>query len=103
MWLPVYATPTERAVRILVFLVACAVLLFLIAPLLVIFPLSLSKDPFFTLPIKEFSFRWYADFFENSRWTQSLWNSLVTATASTIIAAVTGTAAALGLSYPQSP
>ena len=103
MWLPVYATPAERAARILVFLLACAVLLFLIGPLLVIFPLSVSKDPFFTFPIKEFSLRWYSDFFQNSRWTQSLWNSLVTATASTTIATLLGTAAALGLSRPNFP
>ncbi|MCF1470189.1 ABC transporter permease [Agrobacterium vitis] len=103
MWLPVYATRTERVVRCFVIALACMVLLFLIGPLLVIFPLSVSKDPFFTFPIREFSLRWYADFFQNSRWTQSLWNSLITATASTVISTLLGTTAALGLSRANFP
>jgi putative spermidine/putrescine transport system permease protein len=103
MWLPIYATRSERVIRILVLGFACAVLLFLIGPLFVVFPLSISKDPFFTFPIKEFSGRWYTDFFLNSRWTDSLWNSVIAASASTLISTVIGTAAALGLSRPSFP
>ncbi|TGR72746.1 ABC transporter permease, partial [Mesorhizobium sp. M1C.F.Ca.ET.193.01.1.1] len=44
MWLPSYATPSERLLRTLVVALAVAVLLFLIAPLFIIVPLSFSKD-----------------------------------------------------------
>lgn len=103
MWLPAYATAGERAGRLLVLLFAAAVLVFLIGPLFVVFPLSVSKDPFFTFPIKEYSLRWYADFFQNSRWTHSLVNSLVAAFFSTCLATLLGTLAALGINRPGFP
>lgn len=103
MWLPAYATRSERLCRIAVVLFAFAVLAFLIGPLFVVFPLSVSKDPFFTFPIREYSWRWYADFFQNARWMQSLVNSLAAAALSTLIATVLGTLAALGISRPGFP
>ena len=103
LWLPAYATRSERFSRFLVVTFAVAVLVFLIGPLFVVFPLSVSKDPFFTFPIKDYSLRWYLDFFENSRWTQSLLNSVVAATFSTAIATLLGTLAALGISRPGFP
>ena len=48
MWLPSYATRSERLCRFAVVTFAFAVLIFLIGPLFVVFPLSVSKDPFFT-------------------------------------------------------
>ena len=103
MWLPAYATRSERLCRLAVVLFAFAVLAFLIGPLFVVFPLSVSKDPFFTFPIREYSWRWYADFFQNARWMHSLLNSLVAAAASTLIATFLGTLAALGISRPGFP
>ena len=103
MWLPSYATRSERLCRFAVVTFAFAVLIFLIGPLFVVFPLSVSKDPFFTFPIQEYSWRWYTDFFENPRWTQSLFNSLVAALLSTALATFFGTLAALGISRPGFP
>lgn len=103
MWLPAYATRSERLCRLAVVLFAFAVLAFLIGPLFVVFPLSVSKDPFFTFPIREYSWRWYADFFQNARWMHSLVNSLVAAAASTLLATFLGTLAALGISRPGFP
>ncbi|MBK5571169.1 ABC transporter permease [Ensifer sp. 2YAB10] len=103
MWLPAYATRSERLCRLAVVAFAFAVLVFLIGPLFVVFPLSVSKDPFFTFPIQEYSWRWYVDFFENTRWTKSLLNSLVAALFSTAIATLLGTLAALGISRPGFP
>ncbi|MFZ1480594.1 MAG: ABC transporter permease, partial [Paracoccaceae bacterium] len=79
MWLPSYATPSERMMRILVVTFAVLVMLFLIAPLFIIVPLSFSKDPFFTLPVREYSLRWYADLFGNPRWMEAMVNSGIAA------------------------
>lgn len=103
MWLPTYATPLERMLRGLVLGVACAVLLFLVAPLFVVVPLSFSHDPFFTFPIQKYSLRWYHDFFADPRWIAALTNSAVVAIATTVLATVLGTAAALGISRPEFP
>lgn len=103
MWLPSYASPSERFIRTLVVLFAVAVLVFLVAPLFVIVPLSFSDDPFFTFPVPKYSLRWYHDFFGNDRWMTGIWNSAVTAVLTTILATVLGTMAALGIARPGFP
>lgn len=89
--------------RTIVVAFAVLVLLFLVAPLFIIMPLSLSKDPFFTFPVKEYSLRWYEDFFGNARWMNSVFNSVVAAVLTTILATSLGTLAALGISRPSFP
>lgn len=103
MWLPSFATPAERLTRVLVVLFASAVLIFLIAPIFIIVPLSFSSDPFFTFPVPQYSLRWYYDFFGNERWISSIMNSAITAVFTTIFATVLGTMASLGLSRPDFP
>jgi putative spermidine/putrescine transport system permease protein len=103
MWLSSFATPSERIIRTAVVLFAAAVLLFLIAPLFIIVPLSFSHDPFFTLPVREYSLRWYRDFFGNERWITGVVNSTLTAVLTTMLATTLGTLAALGISRPDFP
>jgi putative spermidine/putrescine transport system permease protein len=73
------------------------VLLFLVAPILIIVPLSFSSGSFFHYPLPGFSMRWYHDFFTSSFWLPSVWNSLIVGSAATILATVLGTLAALGI------
>lgn len=103
MWLPSYATASERILRTLVVTFAVAVLIFLIAPLFIIVPLSFSHDPFFTLPVREYSLRWYEDLFGNPRWITSIVNSAVVAILTTVLATTLGTLAALGIARPDFP
>ncbi len=103
MWLPSYATPSERLLRILVVAFASLILLFLIAPLFIIVPLSFSQDPFFTLPVREYSLRWYQDLFGNPRWLDAMVNSAVAAVLTTALATTLGTLAALGIARPDFP
>ncbi len=103
LWLPSYATGPERLGRLAVLVFVALVLIFLIAPFFVVVPLSVSKEAFFTLPVKEYSWRWYQDFFGNERWIASVINSVIAAVATTILATMLGTAAALGLARPEFP
>ena len=73
------------------------VLLFLVAPILIIVPLSFSSGSFFHYPLPGFSMRWYHDFFTSSFWLPSVWNSLIVGSAATLLATVLGTLAALGI------
>ena len=73
------------------------VLLFLVAPILIIVPLSFSSGSFFYYPLPGFSLRWYQDFFSSTFWLPSVWNSLIVGTAATLLATLLGTIAALGL------
>jgi putative spermidine/putrescine transport system permease protein len=79
------------------------VLLFLIAPILAIMPLSFNSEMFFTYPMPGFSLRWYEDFFTNDRWQSALRLSLVLAFFTTVLATTLGTLAALGLARGTLP
>ena len=103
MAMPAYATPSERIARFALWVFSIAVLVFLIAPILVVIPLSFNSQPFFTFPLAGFSSRWYAEFFENPRWTGAIWNSLVVGVATTMLATILGTLAAHGLSRRETP
>lgn len=101
--LPPYASPIERAWRA-AFIVICAlVLLFLIAPIIVIMPLSFNSEPYFTYPMPGLSMKWYADFFQDPRWLNALKASVFIGLASTTLSMILGTLAALGLSRANFP
>jgi putative spermidine/putrescine transport system permease protein len=103
MALPIYATTIERLWH-WTFLAFCAlVLLFLIAPILVIIPLSFNSESFFSYPMPGFSLKWYDDFFNNPRWRDAVMNSLFVAFCATFLATSLGTLAALGLSRSYFP
>ena len=87
-----------------------AVFLFLIAPILVIVPLSFNVEPYFTftegmlrLDPDAYSLRWYRSVAGDQEWLRALVNSLVIGAAATALATVLGTVAALGLSSPAMP
>lgn len=79
------------------------VLLFLMAPILAIMPLSFNSEPFFTYPMPGFSLQWYREFFTSDVWQLALKNSIIVAVFSTIAASTLGTLAALGLSRRDCP
>jgi len=98
-----YATPVERA-WYYVFRAICAlVFLFLVAPILVIIPLTFNAEPYFTYPMPDLSIRWYEEFFTSERWQTALKNSAIVASATTALATALGTLAALGLSRANFP
>jgi putative spermidine/putrescine transport system permease protein len=73
------------------------VLLFLIAPIVVVFPLSFSSGELLTLPTPGFSWRWYEDFFTSSKWLLATRNSFIVGIATAVLATVLGTLCALGI------
>ncbi|WP_136683895.1 ABC transporter permease [Falsirhodobacter xinxiangensis] len=130
MALPIYASPLER-IWYYAYRVICALIfLFLIAPILIVIPLSFNAEPYFTFTQKMlsldptgYSLRWYdtlltfgmqapdaprdsswwRDAWTNARWVGVAKNSVIVGVFSTIIATVLGTLAALGLSRPEMP
>ena len=121
MALPVYATFPQRLWHYS-YLVFCAVVLFfLVAPLVVVIPLSFSKSPFlyFTpeflrLDPDAFSLRWYRAMLGmcsdpgittvcSDRWKDGFRNSLFIAIFATLFATTLGTLASLALSRAYTP
>ncbi|MDO5621876.1 MAG: ABC transporter permease [Paracoccus sp. (in: a-proteobacteria)] len=129
MALPTYATPLERVWHYTYLVICGLIFLFLIAPILVIIPLSFNAEPYFTfnekmlaLDPEGYSTRWYQtlfsfgaqnpdasgaawwqDVWQNARWVQAAKNSVLVGVFSTLIATVLGTLAALGLARPEMP
>ena len=87
-----------------------AVFVFLIAPILVIVPLSFNAEPYFTftegmlrLDPNAYSLRWYELVAGDAEWRRALVNSLVIGVCAMVVATALGTLAALGLSHPAMP
>ena len=75
---------------------AWSVLLFLLLPISIVFPLSLTDQRFLSLPYEAPSLQHYVTFFTSERWLTSTWQSLVIAVFSTVLAVASGTLCAIG-------
>lgn len=76
---------------------ACIVGLILIAPSLVVVPLSFTGIKSFRFPPPSWSMQWYQNIWQDPDWRDAVITSLQVALVVTVIATVTGTLAALGL------
>jgi putative spermidine/putrescine transport system permease protein len=110
MDLPPYATTGQRIWHYAFLAICGLIFFFLIAPILVIIPLSFNAENFFTFTPKMlaldpegYSLKHYRDFFTNPDWQQALWNSVKIAPAATILSVSLGTLAAVGLSQDHVP
>jgi len=105
-WLPVfpgYATPLDKAGWWALRALCVAVLVFLLAPILVIIPLSFSDSSFLVYPIPGWSLKWYDNLFSSPEWGRAAKNSFIVAPLATLIATVLGTLAAVGLARNDFP
>ena len=98
-----YASPLERVWYWVFRLICGAVLLFLIAPILVVMPLSFNAEPYFSYPMPGLSLQWYQDLVNNPQWQLGIRNSLIVGACATVLATTLGTLAALGLSQRKFP
>ena len=110
MSLPIYAS-TGQKLWYYGFRVICGLIFFfLIAPIIIIIPLSFNAENFFTftpgmlrLDPDAYGLAHYRDFFTNPSWQQALRNSIMIAPLATLIAVSLGTLAAIGLSQSHVP
>ena len=130
MALPTYASTTEKIWHYTYLVICAAIFFFLIAPIVVVIPLSFNAEPYFTFTDKMlefdpagYSMRWYdslltfgmsnpdaprdmswwSDAWQNAKWIKAAKSSIIIGVFSTILATVLGTLAALGLSRPEMP
>jgi putative spermidine/putrescine transport system permease protein len=130
MALPTYASTGEKIWHYTYLAICAAIFFFLIAPIVVVIPLSFNAEPYFTFTDKMLSFdpsgysmRWYdslltfgmsnpdaprdmswwSDAWHNAKWINAAKSSIIIGVCSTIVATFLGTLAALGLSRPEMP
>ncbi len=107
---PIYATSAQVLWTNSFKMICGLIFFFLIAPIIVVIPLSFNAQDFFTftpemlrLDPAGYSLKHYDDFFNNADWTTPLWNSLKIAPMATILSVGFGTLAAIGLSQSHVP
>ncbi|MDD3446686.1 MAG: ABC transporter permease [Zavarzinia sp.] len=86
-------SPAFRLVLTLVWIVVG----FLLAPMFVSVPISLTPERFVSMPDGEYSLRHYAAVFTGDAWLGPLWDSAVVGVGATAVATLIGGAAAIGL------
>lgn len=87
---------SARRYSIPFYLLVWAALLFLIAPVFVVVPVSLTPTTYLAFPTEGLSLRHYAELITNPDWYKAFWQSLVVAIFATMLATMVGTAAAIG-------
>lgn len=100
---PAYATVLDKAGWWALRALCVAVLVYLLAPILVIIPLSFSDSSFLTYPITGWSLRWYENLWQSDEWVRAARNSFIVAPLATVLATVLGTLAAVGLARTDFP
>ncbi len=113
MALPSYVGPLGRAWHYGFLTICGLIFLYLIAPILIIIPLSFNAEPYFsftegmlTFEADAYSIRWYERILGGTRgteWILSIKNSFFIGTIATLLATTLGTLAALGLSRSHMP
>ena len=76
---------------------------YLLAPTLVIVPMSFTEARILSFPPEGFSLQWYERMVTDRQWSTGIVNSAQVATLTAILATVLGTLAALGLSRGRFP
>ncbi|WP_163848140.1 ABC transporter permease [Pseudooceanicola aestuarii] len=107
---PIYSTPGQTLWHNTLMFICGLIFFFLIAPIVVVMPLSFNAEDFFTftpemlrLDPEGYSLKHYRDFFGTSDWQLALKNSLIIAPIATMISVSLGTLAAIGLSQSHVP
>lgn len=128
MALPLYASTGERIWYYTFRFICGLIFFFLMAPIVIVVPLSFNVEPYFSFTegmlsfdSEAFSTRWYADvlrngmaapdavagwwsdMWNNSQWIRAIKNSFFIGFFATILATALGTLAAIGLSRSEMP
>ena len=98
-WLqhPATATQVTHGQRLWLYAVAALVLAFLIVPTFIVIPMSFSESQYLEFPPREWSLRWYRNYFASTAWMQATVTSFQAGVLTTVLATPLGTLAAYGL------
>ena len=98
-WLdePASETQVRHRDRLWLYALAVVVMLFLIVPTLIVIPMSFSASQYLEFPPRQWSLRWYANYFNSSAWMQATVTSFKAGFLTMLVATPLGTLAAYGL------
>lgn len=94
---PASETQITHLQRLWLYLWCGLVMLFLILPSLIVIPMSFSDSIYLEFPPRNWSLRWYENYFGSLEWREATYVSLKAAFFTVLVATPMGTAAAYGL------
>ncbi len=98
-WLrsPASDTQITHLDRLWLYIFATLVMIFLVAPTLIVIPMSFSESQYLEFPPRTWSTRWYDHYFASDSWMSATWTSLKVAFLTMLVATPLGIMAAYGL------
>jgi putative spermidine/putrescine transport system permease protein len=98
-WLAQPATDTQvtHGARLWLYILAGLILLFLMLPTLIVIPMSFSESQYLEFPPREWSLRWYRNYFGSTAWMQATATSFKAGILTMLVSTIFGTMAAYGL------
>lgn len=98
-WLRKPATDTQitHGQRLWLYILSGIIMILLLAPTLIVIPMSFSDSQYLEFPPKVWSLRWYEHYFSSPDWMQATWTSLKAAFLTMLVATPIGVLAAYGL------
>jgi len=76
--------------KTLIIILLISISTFFILPIAISLSIAFSPDSFLTIPTNNWNLKWFYEFFNQPRWTESLLRSLIMATISTFLSLATG-------------
>lgn len=94
---PATDTQVTHGQRIWLYVIAVVTMVLLVAPTLIVIPMSFSDSQYLEFPPENWSTRWYRNYFESSEWMLATRTSLKAAFLTMLVATPVGVLAAYGL------
>jgi putative spermidine/putrescine transport system permease protein len=98
-WLasPASETQVTQGQRLWLYALSGLIMLFLVAPTLIVIPMSFSESQYLEFPPRQWSVRWYNHYFGSPEWMSATATSLTAAFLTMLVATPIGILAAYGL------
>lgn len=96
-------TKWEWAGRYLLPLYVTLILIYLLVPLLLVIPMSITETRHLKFPPTGFTLHWYREFFNSPGWTGATYRSLLIAALTALVSTTIGVAASLALALGTGP
>ena len=94
---PASDTQITHGARLWLYIIAALIIIFLIVPTLIVIPMSFSASQYLEFPPREWSLRWYQNYFGSAEWMTATWVSLQAACLTVLVTTPLATMAAYGL------
>ena len=94
---PASDTQVTHGDRFWLYVVACVIMLLLVIPTFIVIPMSFSDSQYLEFPPKNWSTRWYEEYFGSGKWMRATVTSLQVGILTMLLAAPLGTMAAYAL------